>query len=331
VRRAVGLAALVVVLILIVLGVHSCAVSQANGALRDYNDSVAALIRASNQTGQQLFKQLSSGLGSSNATTLQSNVDGDRLQAESQLSRAKGFSAPGPVATAQQYLVIAMQMRRDGIANIAQNLQPALQSSTAASAVNSIATEVARLYSSDVLYKDYALPMIESALRSAGIVVGGANGQPVTTGQFVPDLQWLTSAFIEAKLKLTVTSSTSTAKPASGVHGHALDSCSVGSTALDTASAATLPAGSASTLTCTVTNDGANVETNVVVKASISGTSITGQGVIPQTQPGQQYTVQIPLSSAPPAGTYSLTVAVQHVPGETTFTHNSKTFPVTFG
>lgn len=331
VRRAVAATALIVALILIVLGVHSCQVSQANGALRDYNDSVAALIRASNQNGQQLFKQLSSGLGSSNATTLQSEVDGDRLQAESELSRAKGLSAPGPLTNAQQDLVVAMQMRRDGIANIAQNLQPALQSSTAQAAVSSIATEMARLYASDALYKDYTLPMIESALRSAGIAVGGANGQPVATGQFVPNLQWLTPSYVQAALKVTVPSSTSTTKPASGIHGHALDSCSVGGTTLDTASASTLPAGSAPTLSCTVTNDGQNVETNVTVKASISGTSITGQGVIPQTQPGQQYTVQIPLSSAPPAGTYSLTVTVQHVPGETSFTHNSKTFPVTFG
>ena len=30
---------------------------------------------------------------------------------------------------------------------------------------------------------------------------------------------------------------------------------------------------------------------------------------LPQTQAGQQYTVQIPLSSAPPAGTYEMTVA----------------------
>ena len=79
-----------------------------------------------------------------------------------------------------------------------------------------------------------------------------------------------------------------------------------------------------------VTNDGQNTETNVAVKATVEGTSITGQGIIPQTKPGQQYTVQIPLSSSPPKGQYNVNVTVQHVPGETTFTHNTEVFPVTF-
>ena len=68
----------------------------------------------------------------------------------------------------------------------------------------------------------------------------------------------------------------------------------------------------------------------MAVKATVEGTSVTGQGIIPQTQPNQQYTVQIPLSASPPKGQYNMNVGVQHVPGETTFTHNSKVFPVTF-
>jgi hypothetical protein len=92
-----------------------------------------------------------------------------------------------------------------------------------------------------------------------------------------------------------------------------------------------LTAGTAPTLTCTVTNDGQVAETNVVVRATIEGTSVVGQGIIPQTQPNQQYNVQIRLGAAPPNGTYSLNVTVEHVPGEKTFTHNTKVFPVTFG
>ena len=314
------------------VGVHSCQVSQQNSALRNYSDSVAALMNTSNQTGQQFFTLLSSGQGTSNAPNLQSQIDEAHLRADTTLSNAQALSPPSQDQLAQQDLILALQMRRDGIANIAGQLQGALQPSTATTALNAIAAEMARFYASDVVYKDYALPVIVSSLRSAGIAVGGTNGEPITTGQFLPDLQWLTTSFIASKLNVTVPSSTTaTTKAAPGVHGHSLDSCSVGGTTLSTSTATTLPSGTTPTLTCTVTNDGANTETNVTVKASISGTSITGQGVIPQTQPGQQYTVQIPLSAAPPAGTYQMTVAVQHVPGETTFTHNDKTFAVTFG
>jgi hypothetical protein len=180
-----------------------------------------------------------------------------------------------------------------------------------------------------VLYKDYSLPMIKRTLGRAGIAVGGTTGLPVDNAQFVPNIQWLTPSYVAAQLHST-TSTSSNAKPAPGIHGHELDSCSVGSTTLTTGVATSLPAGSP-TLTCTVTNDGQNTETNVRVKATVGGTSITGLGTIPQTQAGQQYTVQVPLSSAPPAGTYSLTVMVERVPGETTVTHNTKVFPVTFG
>jgi hypothetical protein len=331
VRRAVGAGALVVILILVVLGVHSCQVSQANSALRDYSDSVASVIRSSNSNGARFFSLLASGAGSSNAPSLQSQLDETRLTAQAQLQRAQGFSAPSQVKTSQQQLLLALQMRQDGISNVAPEIQSALQTSTATAALNSIASEMARFYASDVLYKDYVLPGIVSALHTAGIAVGGSSGEPIEPGQFLPNLQWLTPSYIASELHASVpTSSTTTAKAAPGVHGHALDSCSVGGTTLDPAATNTIPTGSTPTLTCTVTNDGANTETNVVVKATVSGTSVTGQGVIPQTQPGQQYTVQIPLSSSPPAGTYSLSVAVQHVPGETTFTHNDKTFPVTF-
>lgn len=327
-RQAVAIGALLVLLILIVLGVHSCTVSAANGALRSYSDSVNSLIRSSNQNGQRFFALISGASGSSNTTTLQSNVDATRITADNQLQRAEGLSAPGQVSQAQQFLVWAMELRRDGITNIASQLQPALQSSTstATSAVEQIATEMARLYSSDVLYKDYALPMIESALRNAGI-----SGQPLATGQFVPNVQWVVPSFVAQELHATLPASGSSKPPAPGVHGHELDSCSVGGTTLDPTTATTLSAGTTPTLTCTVTNDGQNTETNVTVKASIGGTSISGTGVIPQTQSGQQYTVQIPLSAAPPAGTYSLTVTVERVPGETTVLHNTKVFPVTFG
>jgi hypothetical protein len=330
VRRAVAGAGLLVIVILIVLGVHSCTVSQANSALRSYSDSVNSLINASNQTGNRFFTLLSNGTGSSSATNLQSQVESTRIAAVHQLRRAQRLSAPGQVAGAQRDLVLLMQMRRDGITNVANQLQPALQGSSSAAAVYLIAAEMARLYASDVLYKDYSLPTLERALRNARIAYGGTNGLPIDSRQFVPNIQWLNPSYVAAQLRGTAPANSS-AKPAPGIHGHELDSCSVGGATLNTASATSLTAGTAPTLSCTVTNDGQNTETNVVVRATIAGTAIIGQGIIPQTQAGQTYTVQVPLSSAPPAGTYSLTVRVERVPGETTLTHNAKTFPVTFG
>ena len=94
-----------------------------------------------------------------------------------ELSNAKGLSVPDEVKGAQQQFVDALQMRKDGMNNIAGQVQPALNSTTSKDAVNTIAAEMARFYASDVLYKDYTVPQIVGALRAAGITVGGLGGQ----------------------------------------------------------------------------------------------------------------------------------------------------------
>src|SRR5205807_6438211 len=111
--------------------------------------------------------------------TLQHNLNQSAGDADSELSRAKGINVPDELKGAQQNFVQALQMRADGIKNIAQQVQPALQSQTSKQAVNAIAAEMARFYGSDVLYIDYSVPQIIGALRAAGITVGGPGGQQV--------------------------------------------------------------------------------------------------------------------------------------------------------
>ena len=316
-------------MILIAVGVHSCQVSQRNSALRDYADSVASIMRSSNQTGQQFFNVLSSGQGASNGTNLQSQVDEARLSAENQFNRAAALSVPDEAKGAHTNVLLTLQMRRDGITNVAGQIQPALQPSTASAAVNAIAAEMARLYSSDVVYKDYALPGIVSALHSAGIAVGAPNGVPVVSQQFVPDVQWLQPAFVATQLHTSLTPSGG-GKVSPGTHGHELNSVSVGGNTLQTGSTNTLPASPAPTFTLTFTNSGSNNESNVVCKVSLSNSSVSGTTTVPQTQAGQQTTCQVQLSSAPPAGSTTVNATIQPVPGEKNTSNNTLTFPVTF-
>jgi hypothetical protein len=51
---------------------------------------------------------------------------------------------------------------------------------------------------------------------------------------------------------------------------------------------------------------------------------------VPKTTPGNQATAGVTLSSSPPAGSYTVSATVERVPGETTLTHNTLSFPVTF-
>jgi hypothetical protein len=319
---------IVVLIILIVLGIHSCQISARNSSLKDYNNSVASLIQQSDQTSKTLFAQLTGGAGASNAPGLQNQIDETRVNADSQLSRVRGLDVPDEMKPAQQNVVLSLQMRRDGIADIAAQIQRALGNQTSKDAIGSIAADMADFYASDVVYKRYAVPLIAGAFHAAGIGVGGADGQMIEGGQFLPSIAWLTPAYVASQLHVSLPHPSG--KPAPGLHGHSLDSVNVGGTTLQTGSTNTLPASPPPTFTLNFTNGGQNVETNVVCKVTISGASVSGQAIVPQTTAGEHATCQVTLSSAPPAGTYTVTATVEPVPGEKNTSNNSLSFPVTF-
>jgi hypothetical protein len=327
VRRAVAAGGFLIILIIIVLLVNSCQNSARKSALKDYNNGVASLIQQSNQTGKSLFQLLSSG-ASSNVSNLQNSIDEARVNADTQLSKAKNLDVPDEMKDAQRNLLLALQMRRDAIANIATEIQPALGTSTSKDAVDAIAAQMARAYASDVVYKDYTTPLIAKALHSAGVDVGGANGETIESGQFVTDLGWLTPAFVATKLGAKVP--TASGKPAPGLHGHTLDSVSVGGNSLDPSSTNTLTANPPPTFTLHFTNGGQNNETNVVCKVAVSGTTVSGQTVVPRTTAGQSTTCNVTLKSVPPTGSQTVTATIEPVPGEKNSSNNTQSYPVTF-
>jgi len=221
-----------------------------------------------------------------------------------------------------------LTLRRDGIADVAKQIQKATGSSASTDADNQIATDMARFLASDVLYKTEVGPKIAAALHAAGIPVG-PNGETIEAGQFLPDLSWLSPSFIGSKLGASSAPS-SGGKVAPGPHGHSLDSVSVSGTTLQTGSTNTIPASPPPTFMVGITNSGQSNESNVVVKVEISGTNITGQTSIPQTTAGQSTMANVTLPTSPPKGNYTVKVTVQPVPGEKNTANNSLSFPVTF-
>ena len=325
-RRIVALVVIVIFVVAVLLLVHGCQVSAQNSALRDYNNSVATVMQQSDQTGAQLFHELTSG---SSATTLQSQVAETAVSAQSQLKSAQSFSVPSAMRSAQQDVLLSLQMRHDGIQKIVSEVEPALAGNAKQAAVTAIAGQMARFYASDVVYSDYATPKIASALHAAGIAVGPPDGVTIYSGQFVPSLQWLTPAFIASQLHVSLPSS-ATGKIAPGLHGHVLNSVSVGGTTLQTGSTNTVAASPPATFTLNFTNGGTNTETNVMLKVTVAGTSISGQHTVAQTTAGETLNGNVTLSGSPPAGSYQVTATVAPVPGEKNVSNNSLTFPVTF-
>jgi hypothetical protein len=322
-------AGLVVILVLAALGIHSCQVSQRNSALMTYTNNVTSLIDQSGSVSSNFFGVLRRARSSSNsagAASVQSGLSAAGLVAGQQLTRARSWDVPSEMSAAQQDLVLSLQMRVDGIGNVASNIQRALANDR--DAVNKIAAEMARLYASDAVYKDYVAPQISSALHAAGIAVGGSNGEQIAQQQFVEDIRWLSPAFVATELQVRYGSSGG--KVASGLHGHALSSVTVGGRTLSPASTNTILASPPATFTLNFTNTGQNTETNVVCKVSVSGTSDTGQTIVPQTTAGQTTTCQVTLASAPSAGQDTVDATIEPVPGEKNSSNNTLSFPVTF-
>ena len=156
-------------LILIVLGVHSCQVSARNSSLKDYANNVASINQESMQTGQQFFNQLSRRNGSrATRTDAPEPAQRDpRSAPTTSLATARRTRCPRrDEGGAVELRCSRWQMRRDGIADIAPQIQPALGTTTSKDAVNAIAAEMARFYASDVVYKDYTAPLIAGALQA---------------------------------------------------------------------------------------------------------------------------------------------------------------------
>jgi hypothetical protein len=318
----VAAVALVIVVVLVALGVHSCQVSQRNSALKDYANNVSSLIHDSAATSSQFFSVLASANGGAAVASVQNQIDEARLRADRALGRARSLDVPDEVKGAQQDLVLAVQMRVDGIGNIARDIQPALAGSK--QAISSIAAEMARLYASDAVYKDYAAPQIASALHAANIT-GGAQ---IAQDQFLPDIRWLTPSFVASQLRVAFQAASGRVAP--GLHGHALNSVSVAGTTLQTGSTNTITANPPPTFALNFTDTGQNAESNVVCKVTVAGTGAGGQTVVPQTTAGQTTTCQVPLTTSPPKGNYTVTATIQPVPGEKNTSNNSQSFPVTF-
>lgn len=320
--------ALVVLVIVAILGIHSCQVSSRNSALTNYDASVGSLIQRSDQTGSLLFKTLTSGNLNvpANEQGAQNELYTLSGQAQSQLQEAQGLSVADQVAGAQQNFLLTLSLRRDGIADIAANLQKALTRKTASDGVTAIAADMERFLASDVVYTTQTAPRVAAALHAAGLPVDGT----IKATNFLSDLGWLTPKYVAGRLGTSLGSSAGGTCPS--VCGHVLNSVSVGGQTLSVGGQ-TIPASPAPTFTANFTNNGSNTETGVTVTVTVttsSGTTITAQQVVGTTKAGQTYTPQITLPSSPPAGQATVKVTVQKVAGETNIANNTLSYPVTF-
>jgi hypothetical protein len=333
VRRVVFGGILLVVLLLLAVGVHSCQVSQRKNGLRDYNRRVTAIATESSQTGGEFFKVLTQN-SSQSPQDLQTAISGYRVQAEQQLKQAQGFSTPDQMKAAQQSLLIALELRRDGLGFIAQRIRTALgdQGDAANRAIEQIAAQMQVFVTSDVLYSARVVPFIRTALADNDVA-----GQPIARSRFLPDIAWLSPQFVASKLGQTLTGGggRSGQPTGPGLHGTGIDATSYGSTTLQPGVANHLTYTSGQAFTVAFTNQGDNDEFDIKVTVTVvpsSGRSITLTRTVPKVAKGETAHANLALDRTPPIGeAVTIRVNVAPVPGEKKTDNNKSEYNAIFG
>ena len=323
-----------IIVVLVSIGINGCEGSARKNALRDYANSVNTVVNRSDATSKSLFSALSSKKG---AQQVSQSVNATEETALEVLHQAQHLSVPSSAKTAQSRLVFALQMRLDGVTAIAGQIQAALGTSARTAGVTDIAGDMARFYASDVIYKGYTATAIVSALHANSIAVGGDDGAPVSSGQFLPSLQWLSPDHVASELGVPSSSTTSGAgtttghNTSKGLHGHELNSVNEDGTTLSTATTNSVAASPTPTFTLNFTNSGDSNEFDVACEVKVTGTGDSGTKVVAETMAGKTGSCDVTLSSPPQEGaTYTVVATIEKVPGEQNLANNTLSFPVTF-
>lgn len=337
VRRGIALAGLLVLFVLLLLVVGSCRSRAKEGALKDYNREASSLGRESEtQVGRPFFALLSGQGANGSPTDLQTKVSSLRAEAERQFAKGEKLDVPDKMIPAQRSLLIALELRRDGLASIAEKIRPALgdQGDAAEEATNAIAGQMQYFLASDVVYDARVRPLIRQSLDDAEI-----GGQTISPSRFVPTIAWLSPKVVAARLGSGGAAGDTGAgqdptKVAPGTHGTGLSTVAVGDTTLESGAANRVPAAGSPTFNVAFANQGENPEQDVRVDVRVQaegGRPITGSDTVDSVAQGATATATVRLPRAPTAGTAAtVTVRVRPVPGEKKTDNNQQEYQVLF-
>jgi hypothetical protein len=330
VRRAVALGFAVLLLVLLIFVVRSCAQSRTENSLKDYNREVSSIVRESDtQVGQPFFELLGQA-GKESPQDLQTNISGYRAQADTQLTQARNLDVPGEMKGPQQSLLILLELRRDGLEFIARRIRTALgdEGEAANDAITQIAGQMQSFLASDVLHRTRVVPLIKTALDEAEI-----GGQRIAASQFLPDIGWLSERTVASRLDQQLTGGRDRGEPAPGLHGTGLESVAVGETRLSPDAPNRIPVSDDLTFVVRFTNQGENDEFDVKVNLAVEGgpKTIRASRTIDTVARGQTAEASLRLPERPAVGqAVTVRVVVAKVPGEEKTDNNRAEYDVLF-
>jgi hypothetical protein len=323
-RRLIALVIGAVVVVLLLLAIRGCLDARKERSFENYLRDLSSLVTTSNQLSAELFNRLDDP-GEVNETQFQAQLGSSRGTGEDLLQRAEGLDVPGELSEAQEDLVLAFELRRDGLNSIVEEIPTALGTEGQLEALDQIAADMRQFLASDVMYAR-AKAQIEAVLSDEGLP-----GE-VPASVFLTDTdRWLDRLQISVALS-QVASATGTAGTAD--RGTELSSVVVrpGNVPLTSDTLNTLGQVPTS-IEVAVLNGGLTNEEDVLVSYELLGSTdtIEGEAPIPRMAAGATESVPLAVEGEIPTGEeLTLTVTVFPVPGESIIDNNELTYQLIF-
>ncbi len=328
VRRTIAIGAGLLVLILLVFGFRGCLDARKERAMEDYVRGANELVKLSQAESRQLFDILSAPSDEDQTVNRLNQANALRVDAATLSDRARDLDVPGELSDANDYFVEALDLRRDGLAEVADQLRGALAQEERRNSTGRIAQMMEVFLASDVLLTARFRPSLEEALDKEQV---NADVPSVNALRFVQDVDWVNPDFVADEIAGIRGTDGAGATP--GLHGNGLGTVSLGGVALTPGGSATVPLAEDIAFDIQVVNQGDSTETDVRVNVTVGqgGDATELEETIPEIAAGEAKPVTIPLTEQPPTGqNVPITVTVRPVPGEEVTDNNEAEFTVIF-
>jgi hypothetical protein len=328
VRRTIATGAFLLVALVLVFGFKGCLDARKERAMEDYVRDANELLQLSKAQSGRLFGTiLSAPDGEDQSVDRQNQANELRVESETIVDRARDIDVPGELEEANDYFVESLELRRDGLAEVAEQLPDALADEERRSGTSEIAGVMQVFLASDVLLWSRYNAVLGDALADADV---SATRERRGTLTFVDDPAWLDPDFVADQIA-GIRGTDGTATP--GLHGNGLGTVSLAGVTLTPGGDATVQLTSDAAFDVQVVNQGDSTETDVTVTVNLGqgGDAVELEDTITEIAAGELKTATIPLSGQPPTGqNVPITVRVQPVRGEEVTDNNEAEFTVIF-
>lgn len=327
VRRRLLAGVVVVVLILIILLIAGLVRSGNREGLEKYARGVSAIEKESTEQVSAPFFQALTDAGAEQRPNVEQRLNELRELAKSQAAKAGALSVPEGLSAAQRDFLMALHLREEGVAKVGGRISVALGGQgESATAYKEIAGAMETFLTSDVIYTQRVVPLVEETLHANEV-----SGLTLTSESFLPNLGWLEP--VTATARISGHASAQGSAPVSGSQGSALVGVSVGSNSLAPAPELNhVHSGANPTFDVKVENAGSSEETNVTVTVTVTAADkqYSASRTLEKIATGHSATAEVPVEGVPLNTGAKVSVYVEPVPGETDLEDNKATYEAVF-